>query len=88
MTEKKFAPSNIKTVETKYGDIIKIWFPVKDMKIFLEENENKGWVNLYLKSTKDWKKYLQLDTYWIDKHDSEDKDNSEDKDEFEDIPFS
>lgn len=78
MKNKVFCPSNIKTIETKYWEIIKIWLPVEKMKQFLDENNNKGWVNLNLKSSKNGKKYLELDTYLknnniLDENDEEDE---------------
>ena len=73
--DKIFAPTNIKVLDTKYWEIIKIWFPVDKFKQFLDDNTKNGWVNVDLKTSKAWdKKYMELDTWEKDDTKIEDGD--------------
>jgi len=67
--EKIFAPCSVKNFETKYWTLIKIWIPVEKMIKFLNEHEYNWFVNVSLKTAKDGKKYIELDTYKNDEID-------------------
>lgn len=61
MAEKQFAKGvNVKSVQTQYGEIIKIGINVETIK---ENPSNNGWVNIDIKHSKEGKVYQELNTY-------------------------
>lgn len=59
MSDKIFI-GNVKVVNTKYGEMVKIGIPEKDFKAHVKD----GWLNVVLKKGKDsGKHYLELDTF-------------------------
>ena len=82
--EKVFAEWLIlKSIETKYGELQKLSVKVEDFKNFLDTYDNNWWVNLNIKKSKEWKPYIELDTWKPDSKES--KNNSWVS--VEDLPF-
>ena len=72
--EKVFAEWLIlKSIETQYGELQKLSVKVEEFKTFLDTYDTNWWVNLNLKKSREWKPYIELDT-WVP--DWEKKDNS------------
>jgi hypothetical protein len=59
---KKFV-GNVKVINTKFGELVKISISVKDF----DENQKNGWVNAVLKKSKEGKYYLELDEWTPEK---------------------
>lgn len=57
MEKQKFI-GRVKTIQTKYGDMIKISLGPKDL-----EQVKNGWINMILKKSKEGSYYLVEDTY-------------------------
>lgn len=57
MEKQKFI-GRVKTIPTKYGDLIKISLGPKDL-----ENVKNGWINMILKKSKEGQYYLVEDVY-------------------------
>jgi len=67
MSEKIFC-GNAKTVQTKYGEMVKISFSKKDLQTMMDNLSEAGWINTVLKEKKDKVEgkpthYLEVDTY-------------------------
>ena len=67
MSEKIFC-GNAKTVQTKYGEMVKISFSKKDLQTMMDNLSEAGWINPVLKEKKDKVEgkpthYLEVDTY-------------------------
>ena len=88
---------NIKAIETKYGELLKIGINVEKIK---ENPINNGWFNVTIKRGKDTNKpYLEIDNFKPDKKEeqsegeliqTEDKDLEDDVDKHnydEEVPF-
>jgi hypothetical protein len=58
MSDKKFI-GNVKVVNTKFGELIKIGIPEKD---FVQHIKN-GWVNMVLKKGQKGNYYLEIDDF-------------------------
>ena len=72
--EKVFAEWLIlKSIDTQYGELQKLSVKVEEFKTFLDTYDTNWWVNLNLKKSREWKPYIELDT-WVP--DWEKKDNS------------
>lgn len=92
MTDTIFADGvSISSVETKYGEIIKLGIKIEPFMDFLAKHVNeKGYVNLDLKTSKNGdKKYLALNTY--KKDDTTSKEISDEPviefDDMDEVPF-
>ena len=67
MSEKIFC-GNAKTVQTKYGEMVKISFSKKDLQTMMDNLSEAGWINTVLKEKKDKVEgkpthYLEIDFY-------------------------
>lgn len=61
MQEQKYPRgTNVKSVKTQFGEIVKIGI---NLEKFCTNPDNNGWVNLELKHSKDGNPYLTLDMY-------------------------
>lgn len=78
MAERKFF-GRVKTIETKFGELVKISFSRKDF----EDNEKNGWVNCIFKTGKNGQKYLEIDTWEPTKAPA----NAEHTEPNDDMPF-
>ena len=64
MTNKTFVEwLNTKIINTQYWEIVKVWVNVEKFKNFIDTYENNWWVNLNLMTSKEWRKYFELDTW-------------------------
>lgn len=54
---------NIKTKETKFGQIEVVGINKADIQTMAKHMNEKGWVNLLIKTSKDGKRYLEVDTW-------------------------
>jgi len=52
-----------KSVETKYGSIIKVGYSREDLEYMLENLNDNGWINTEIKQTKEGKPYCVVDNY-------------------------
>ena len=69
MSEKVFAEWLIlKSIETQYGELQKLSVKVEEFKTFLDTYDTNWWVNLNLKKSREWKPYIELDTWVPDKN--------------------
>lgn len=66
--------------QTQYGELIKLGFSKDDL-IKMQQNLNeKGWVNIVLKTNKEGKSYMEKDTY-------QPRNNSGGNNQGDDLPF-
>ena len=72
----------VKKVQTKYGEMTKIAFGVKDVSTMQKHANQQGWSNWNLKESKNGTFYLELDT-WMPNTNPQ----SNDKKEENDLPF-
>lgn len=55
---------NVDTVETQYGEIVKLGFNVNKFILFAQEHiSDTGWLNVDILTNKDGKKYAALNNY-------------------------
>ena len=80
--EKLFV-GNAKTVQTKYGEIVKLGFNSEHLEL-LANHVKKGWVNVALKKSQKGGYYMEIDTYQ-----PKNTSNTPDEDEIdlEEVPF-
>ena len=66
MPEEKVFLGKVKSVETQYGDILKISFGEEDLKKLAKHKNVAGWSNWEIKKSKAGTMYMELDT-WVSK---------------------
>ncbi len=64
MSNEKVYVGRVETKENKFGDIeTRIGLTSENLQVLSDHLSEKGWVNLILKTTKEGKPYLQVDTW-------------------------
>lgn len=66
MSEEKVFLGKVKSVETQFGDILKISFGEEDLKKLYKHKNVAGWSNWEIKKSKSGTMYMELDT-WVSK---------------------
>lgn len=86
---------NVSTIQTKYGDILKLGIPKDGLDTLYAHLNEKDWVNIALKTNREGTKYMQIDTWKPDEDkkqtNPQGQDNpsdvTEDEIDLEEIPF-
>ena len=67
MSEKIYVPGSAKEIQTQYGPLLKLSFPVADLVAFVQAHKNaKGWVNMNVSRRKSEGKYGETHTIVLD----------------------